>query len=113
MKELCLTIPCETGKFAENEPIHIFIGEDSTGAAQSQWQCPHCKRTFFRRKPCTHHMGLVMNIPAGCPVLKAQDEARRKELRKWLEETREIVYEKLSDELFYLREQAKLNRQDL
>jgi hypothetical protein len=26
---------------------------------------------------CPNHMGLMMNIPPGCPILKAQDEKRR------------------------------------
>jgi hypothetical protein len=113
MKELCLTIPCEPGKPGGIEPIHIFVGNDSTGAAMTRWQCPHCKLVFYRRKPATKHMGLIMNIPAGCPVLVAQDDERRKSLRKWLDETREAVdSDSLSDGLFFLREQEKINRQD-
>jgi hypothetical protein len=61
-------------------------------------------------------MGLVMNIPAGCRVLKAEDERRRKETAKWIEEEREIVTQKdteeLSDALFQMREREKFNRQD-
>ena len=114
MKELCLTIPCEQAKPGGIEPIHVFVGNDPTGAAMTRWQCPHCKLLFHRRKPATKHMGLVMNIPAGCSVLMAQDAERRKSLRKWLNETVEFTSPdlSLSDELFFIREREKINRQD-
>lgn len=76
-KELCITIPCEPGKPGEhlNGPIYIYDGSNSMAA----YKCPHCGQTGPRIKPLRNHMGLTMNIPAGCRVLKAQDEARRKE----------------------------------
>lgn len=81
MNELYLTIPCEISKPPSIEPIHVFVGNDSTGAAITEWECPYCHLRFKRRKPLTHHMGLIMNIPASCSFLKAQDEKRRRSLR--------------------------------
>jgi len=84
-EELCITIPCKPAKpwtDADVRPIHVFLGNDSTGAARTCWQCPYCKWQFYRRKSCEKHMGMVMNTPAGCPVLKAQDEARRADRKK-------------------------------
>ena len=61
------------------------------------------------------HMGLVMNIPASCPVFKKQDADRRASLRKHMEGTREKVepeIQPLSDGLLEVRERARMNRQD-
>ena len=76
MKELCLTIPCEPAAGPDKvRPVHIHLMVN--GYADSRWQCPHCYQQYHRAKPCRWHMGMTMNIPAGCPVLKAQDESRR------------------------------------
>ena len=113
-KELCMTIPCEPGKEGEHlkGPIYQFDGTNSLEA----YRCPHCGRTGPRRKPMERHMGLVMNIPAGCPVLKGEDIRRRKESAKWMEEERVTAMQKdteeLSDALFQMREREKFNRQD-
>lgn len=71
-----LTIPCEPGKPDLVKPLHLSRTSPE-GVASSRWQCPHCGRQFFRRKPCGQHMGLFSNIPATCPILQAQDDKRR------------------------------------
>jgi len=108
-KELEIVIPCEPGKIGEHlkGPIYVYDGKDSMNA----YKCPHCGQTGPRRKPMERHMGLVMNIPAGCRILKAEDQRRRDELKKYFDETREAVTENLSDALWMLREQAKINAQ--
>lgn len=54
-----------------------------------------------------------MNIPPGCPALNAEDDRRRAELKKHMEETREVIFQgdSLSDALWMLRERAKINAQ--
>ena len=76
MPELFLTIPCEPGKKGEhlNGPRYIYDGRDSMRA----YQCPHCGQMGPRIRPLRDHMGLTPNKFAGCPVLKARDELRRK-----------------------------------
>lgn len=77
---LDLYIPCRVDdKPLGIQPIHESLREDATGAARSRWRCPHCGALFFRRKPCTAHMGMIMNTPASCRVLVALDERRRME----------------------------------
>jgi len=75
MPELFLTIPCEPGKRGDhlNGPIYIYDGRDSMRA----YQCPHCGQTGPRIRPLRDHMGMTMNKKANCPILKAQDVARR------------------------------------
>lgn len=74
-----ITIPCEPDNKKGIEPIYVFLGNDDTGAARCEYKCPYCGMTGPRRSPMEKHMGLVMNVPAGCKVLIAQDEKRRSE----------------------------------
>jgi hypothetical protein len=128
-----LVIPCRTAnkwKPSDVRPEHVFLGNDATGAAMTQWRCPHCKVLFERRKPCEGHMGMIMNKPAGCRVLKNLDEARREEglrhqremraqeqredhsrqiMRAYRADTPEAA---LSDELKEIRQRREMNEQD-
>lgn len=77
-KTLELVIPCEPAGGPELvRPIYLFIGFDDAGAARCEYQCPHCGARGPRVQPMRRHMGMVMNVPACCPVLLAQDESRR------------------------------------
>ena len=79
MKELCLTIPCEPASGPDRvAPVLVYLGVDATGAVRCEYKCPYCGQTGPRVKPLRNHMGLNMNIPASCRVLKQQDEQRRK-----------------------------------
>lgn len=75
MPELFLTIPCTPGKSGDHlkGPIYIYDGKNSMEA----YKCPYCGQTGPRREPIEKHMGLQMNNPASCKVLKAQDAKRR------------------------------------
>jgi hypothetical protein len=46
-------------------------------AIRGWWQCPLCKLQFYRRKSCEKHMGLVVGLPAHCPMMIAQTAGRR------------------------------------
>lgn len=85
---LGLVIPCRVDGKKEGavEPIHVFVGLDSTGAAMTEWRCPHCGMQGPRRKPLCRHMGLGMNVPASCRTLREQDDRRRlaRASRDWL-----------------------------
>jgi uncharacterized C2H2 Zn-finger protein len=83
------------------EPIHRYLDDDYSGphgfsddpryalradfvektagepAARSRWQCPYCQRLFERRKACAAHMGMKADWDASCPVLRAEDAARK------------------------------------
>jgi hypothetical protein len=54
----CLTVPCETAKQGVNTLRPIYTG--------AGYVCVFCGGFFFRYKPCTWHMGMVMNIPCAC-----------------------------------------------
>jgi len=84
-RELCLTIPCSQAEKSKGvEPLHVHVGDDSTGAAMTRWVCTYCGAEHHRRKPCLQHMGMIPNIKACCPVLQAEDERRRATLRDFL-----------------------------
>ena len=73
MKELCITIPCEPTKpwtDSDVRPLYIFLGNDSTGAARTTYVCPFCELEMATGKACQKHMGMVMNVPPGCRVLR-------------------------------------------
>lgn len=77
MKELCITIPCEPAKLWTDKdvrPLYVRIGEDDWGGDSMAYECPFCSQQHPRRKPMEKHMGMVMNIPAGCPVLHGNRE---------------------------------------
>ena len=97
MTEHYITIPCELAKEPDRvAPRLVYVGEDWTGAhgcyegyrekaapvpaARCLYECPYCGMRNPRRRPLANHMGLNMNIPASCPVLKRQDAARRQTL---------------------------------
>ena len=92
------------------QPIHVYLGDDEIGAAVTCWECPHCHARNPRRKPMTMHMGLVVNIPASCPVFKKEDERRRESLRKHSEEAQRRGYDDTwvwsPDKLEALRKEA-------
>jgi hypothetical protein len=60
----CLTVPCEQAKESERKaprPIYLWHG----------YICPFCGGFYFRYKPCSHHMGMTMNIPCACKEASA------------------------------------------
>jgi len=85
MPDLGLTLPCQQAKpWAENDvrPIYVFLGDDSTGAARTCYMCPFCEEYYRSRKACEKHIGMVMNVPAGCPVLKKTNSDRERFVRQ-------------------------------
>jgi len=110
MPEIGLTIPCsQAEKWTKNDvrPLHVFLGNDTTGAARTCWECPFCKLQFLRRKPCEKHMGMVTNILPSCHALKSKDKTKETEVRE------NFANLLLSDELWEIRERNKINRQTL
>jgi hypothetical protein len=125
--ELCLTIPCKVDG-APKGPQPIYVGPPKG------YLCPHCGQSRQRHTTMSKHMGLVMNIPASCPVYKKKDQERRKSVHEHLEQVRQQGYDDtwiwspeklaeiqktvreeiqpLSDGLLEVRERARMNRQD-
>lgn len=78
MADLELVIPCKPASGPDIvRPIYVFLGLDASGAARCEYECPHCHGRGPRIKPVKKHMGMIMNEPASCPVLLAEDERRR------------------------------------
>lgn len=73
---LVITIPCKTGVPDRVTPIYI-TRTNPDGTISGRWLCFYCRRSFFRRKPCTSHMGLIPDHKHNCPVLYKEEENRR------------------------------------
>lgn len=65
-----------------HKPRLVYLGNDEIGAARCEYECPDCGQRGPRYQPLARHMGLVMNVPASCPTVRALDDARRASARR-------------------------------